>query len=613
MKGYPRSRFEIIDQTQIQEITTEYVASPVAVVMCAYTSDKGSEEWEEMYGLTDFTTRKGGLSFTKHGQAQLTVAEVLRNGGYVFGKRMVSSDATLANVTVKARTVVVDNVTYVYYYTSSATSVGNIEDAAESGYGTFNPDLDLEYQNDFPLFTVTAQGRGASSLFFRIVPEYATSKSANYIKYSFEVYENQELLETILFTMNPDIIIDNTAQSIQSKVNTISGQCRVKLFEDGLFAFVSKLAETANNGTDLIPISTLITMDFINGYDRRGSTPIGGIVTAAQSSAGSDIWTDSMPDDIEYPYNLSVAGGIPLVNGSYGRMGIAPVQNDNEYEKLLLGAYGKNTNSEQYDPVIYDLDANKLDCIFDCGYSTTVKNAIIDFVDFREDLVFLADLGTSNNTLDTILDAAYEINPSRYCAVYHNYFTIADPYTKKDIQVTMPFLLASRMAKHIADGVGRPFAGLANQIYFPEIIEGSVNYLPVEVPGEDQKQKLADAGINYISYYDGTPVMETMYMHTDEYTQLSYLHNIMAIQEIIKVIRTRCPKTRYTFLDGDDLEEYLSDADAVVKQYATNFKSIEIQYMADPKYESNNIFYATIVVQFKNFIQEEYFKIIAIS
>ena len=43
------------------------------------------------------------------------------------------------------------------------------------------------------------------------------------------------------------------------------------------------------------------------------------------------------------------------------------------------------------------------------------------------------------------------------------------------------------------------------------------------------------------------------------------------------------------------------------------FKSISIKYMADEYYESNNIFYAVLNVQFRNFIQEEYFRIIAIS
>ena len=51
----------------------------------------------------------------------------------------------------------------------------------------------------------------------------------------------------------------------------------------------------------------------------------------------------------------------------------------------------------------------------------------------------------------------------------------------------------------------------------------------------------------------------------------------------------------------------------IIREYSTNFKSITCEYMADEAYEQNNIFYAVLKVQFKNFIQEEYFKIIAIS
>ena len=175
----------------------------------------------------------------------------------------------------------------------------------------------------------------------------------------------------------------------------------------------------------------------------------------------------------------------------------------------------------------------------------------------------------------------------------------------------MPYNLVPNLIQHVANGVGRPFAGIANGVKFSNIIEGTVNFLPVIIPGNDQKQKLVDNNINYISYYDGVPVMETMYTNDDEYTQLSFLHNVMAVQEIIKLIRTNCPRTRYTFLDGDDLESYIEDAKAIIKQFSTNFKSIDMVYMADEKYEQNNIFYATIKVQFKNFVQEEYFKVIA--
>jgi Zn-finger nucleic acid-binding protein len=169
------------------------------------------------------------------------------------------------------------------------------------------------------------------------------------------------------------------------------------------------------------------------------------------------------------------------------------------------------------------------------------------------------------------------------------------------------------MVEHISKGVGRPFAGISNDITFPDIIDGSINFLPVEIPGIDQKQELVDNNINYISMYDGTPVMETMYVNAEDYTQLSFLHNIMGVQEVIKAIRTRCPRIRYTFLDGSDLETYIEDVQQIITQYSTNFKSITCEYMADEKYEQNNIFYAVLKVQFKNFDQEEYFKIIAIS
>ena len=612
-KGYPRTRFDIVDQTHVQEIQSEVAPNPTAVIMATYTSDKGSEDWEYMYGLTEFTNTKGGISFAKHGQAQLLVAEVLRSGGYVFGKRMVSSNATLGNATVKARVVVVDDVSYIYPYATSAVGAKSLEDAAEDGYGDFDPTDDEAV--DFPLFTITPSGRGVSHIYFRIVPEYSSSKTANSIKYSFEVYEDQEMLESIMFTMNPDIIIDNKAQSIQAKVNYNSVQCRCKMNEDAIYSLVRKLAKTATIGGEAVSIADMVNYDFINGLDRRGATSIDGIVASA-SDEDDDPWTANIPADIERVITLSDAAGIPLSNGSYGTMTSSPMSNPTEYTNLMLGAWNKapsSTYAEQFDPVIYDLDAYKPDAIIDCGFPVAVKNAIIDVCEFRGDVSFLADLGTTYKDIDSIIGAAEQIHSSRFCAVYHNFFNISNPFTKKDITVTMPYLLAKRLVKHISSGAGRPFAGFANNMSFPEIIKGTINYLPVNIPGDDQKQKLVDASINYLSLYDGTPVMETMYTNSDEYTQMSYLHNILAVQEVIKAIRSRCPRTRYTFLDGDDLEDYLKDADSIVKQFQTNFKSINIQYMADERYESNNIFYATLVVQFRNFVQEEYFKVIAIS
>lgn len=616
MKGYPKSRFDVINETQIQSIETSVTNTPTALFMHLYTSNKGTEEWELISGLEGFTKAKGGISFNKHGQPLLATAQALKSGAYVLGKRLVSEDAKLANTTVVARVVKVDTVSYLYLYTKSAINCGNFEDACIAGYGSFDPKA--ETIKDIPLFTVTAMGRGESLIFFRLNPEYTSSRNKNnsdYIKYSFEVLEDNETLEHIIVTMNPEIIIDGVAQAINPKIKSNSNQVRVKLYEDGVYTLVSKLAETAvdKDGKPISP-ANLINMDFINGYNRKGSEAIGGIVTIVQDDGTEDSeWKNNKPSDIENVYDLTSDIGIPLVNGSYGAMGISPITNTEEYKKMLLAALGKNTHSPLFDSVIYDLDAYKVDAIFDCGYDKEVKNAIIDLVDFRGDMVFLCDLGTTANSLSLIKEAVDEIRFSNYTAIYHNYFKIIDSFTKKEITVTMPYLLIDKLVQHISSGVGRPFAGISNNITFNNIIENSINFLPVEIPGVNQKQELVDLNINYLSMYDGIPVMETMYVNDSQYTQLSYLHNIMAIQEIIKIIRTRCPRTRYTFLDGSDLETYLADVQSIIKEYSTNFKSISCEYMADEKYEQNNIFYAVLKVQFKNFIQEEYFKIIAIA
>lgn len=622
MRSYPRTRFDIVNNTSVSQIETSTMSGTTSIMMAAYTSDKGSEDWELLFGLTDFTKRKGGLNFTKHGQAQFTVANLLKSGSYVLAKRMVSDDATLANVTVRARVVVVDNVSYVYLYTTTEATAKKFAEACKPAAVASLP----EGTTDYALFTIGAVGRGASAITFRLVPEYYASKASNYMKYSLEISENVEVIESIVCTFNPDAIENSIIQSIENKAKLQSGQIEAKVYEDQILEFTKKLAETASYMKEtadgsvktLYTPAELVNLDYINGYTKKEKA-IAGIVTkniandANTDSETKNLWDSNKPSDIAKTISLYDANGIKLLSGTNGAMGISPVENAAEYKKMLLATYGNNTSSNNFNPIIYDVERYKVDAIFDCNYDFDVKNAIVDLVDFRGDCVFLADLGIGLTDLDAIIEAAEKIKNSKYVAIYHNSFDIVDPFTKKQITVTMPYLLAPKLVDHINTGVGKAFAGMSNNLSFPEIIESSVNMIPIIIPGLDQKQELADHSINYISYYDDTAVMDTMWNNDDANTQLSYLHNIMAIQEIVKVIRTRCPRTRYTFLDGDDLEEYLTDANSVIKEYSTNFKSISITYMADEKYESNNIFYATIVVQFHNFVNEEYFKVIAID
>ena len=349
--------------------------------------------------------------------------------------------------------------------------------------------------------------------------------------------------------------------------------------------------------------------------NNRGKIKIGNVVTIADAAEDkSDLWSTNLPTDIsDKVIDLATATGIRLINGTYGTAGTEPLKNQDEYEKMLLASWGANTNSILFDPVIYDLDAYKIDATFDCDYPLSVKRQILNVADFRGDMMFFADLGKKFVDIESMIEFVKQIPFSRYISLYHNFFNIYDPYTRREITVTMPFLLAIKMVSHVESGVHRPFAGIANNLTFDGIIEDTINFLPYDIPGVNQKQMLVDNNINYINYYDGLAVMDTMYTNNEEHSQLSYLSNVMGVQEIIKRLRSECPKTRYTFVDGDDLETYIDDIKEIINEYSANYNTLTVTYMADEKYELNKIFYAVLVVKFREFFQEEFFKIIAIN
>lgn len=613
-RSYPKTRFELFDFTSIPMLPVDYVYDDTPVLMMAFTSDKGPEGWTMLKSFSEFNSLYGGIDFDKHGQSNLIIADFLRSGGYALVKRLVSNNATLANVTVHARVVVVDEVNYIYIYATSEANCYTRKEAEDAGFGKY--DYGDEDAYDFPLFTITTNGRFLSNMSFRMAPEYQYSRSTSCIRYSFEIIENNEILGTVVCSMNPEYMIETTQQSIESKINTGTGQIRCKLHEKGFYGFARLLSKTAMIDNELIDLTDIINYDLLNGTDKRGIAL--GNVVAFQPSASEEAnaeWVANRPDDISGTLvNLQYADGIPIINGSYGDLGPIPIENTNEYTKLLLGAWGKNQDSEQFDPVIYDLDAIKPACVFDAAYPVSVKNAIIDVADWRGDLMFFADFGkTGLTTLTEILEASDQLNKSRYCAMYGIYGDIYDSYSKKQITVTLPYLLATRFVAHAKAGIGRPFAGIVNNFTLPEFIDGTINFLPIVIPNLDQKQQLANACVNYVNYYDGVPVVETLYVNYPEYTQLSFLHNILNIQKVIRAIRSECPKIRYSFLDSDSLQEYMDDVNTVIRRYQGSFKSIDMQYMNDERYELNKIFYATITVSFFDFVQEEYFKIYAIN
>lgn len=609
----PRTRFEIIDQTAYQESASTIISIPL--FLQAFAAPKGPEDMI-VIDKNNCTKLFGDKpNFSKYGQALLQVYNIVNAGGKVLAKRVVASDATLANIGIfasivtesKQKTNEEGGLLYTDAVTGEETTIadGNepimisesklkftsksYEDKKDIKeiYAEFEKEFKLnDDENLFPLYLITDNGRGKSNKKFRISPNHKSSKRYNHCVYILEVIEGDDIVETLQFSGDNTYITKNYNQGLDSIITNYSNEIKCKSSAKGLDAFFTKLAEVTGLNEENVK-----NVDYLFGYDlKQNNLP--------------NITIDNTSEDA---VNLSYSFGLALQNGGNGSFGEYPIETE-EYEQQLLEFFDGTFSDD-----IYDLDNYKIDIICDANYPAKVKRAIEALVTYREDLFYFRDMGLGLTTLSDILAEAGELPNSKFFATYHLSYEVLDDYTRKPIEVTCTYELATLLVEHFRNGRNRPFAGQLYNIILDKCIPGTESFIPKVTPKYDQKEQLLDAGINYASYYDNVLVVETEVTSQDYTSQLSFINNVVSIQQIIKAVRTRCPKIRYSFIDGDDLDKYQNDVNEVLNEYSANFEQLKMVYVEDETMVQNKVYSADILVVFKNFIQEEYFKIYALD
>ena len=588
--------------------------------LSVFTSDKGPEDWTELKGKDWFTTYGNSISFAKHGQPLLQSAIAINAGARLLSKRLVASDACLANLSIvasmkKQYVDVYSNGSKIIYY-DPAKKVVNGDEGVELVETQINsivkyegisipdisendPELVFEAakaavgEDKYLLFTITDNGRGLSNKRFNIVPNYRLSKSKDYVEYSVTVSENGINLESMIFSAIPGLVVDGVAHTLQSVVKNNSKQICCYQNDEGLEAFITVLADNAG-----VTVEEIKAIDFLNGYNKKGMK------------------IDSINID-DSGLNLQNAFGHSLLNGNNGSFGECPIDPVNEAEYVKQAEYALGVDSTNvYDTLIYDLDRYKIELCVDANYPAGVKRAIETLATFREDFVFLRDMGLGLNSLEAIkLYNEETLVKNKFISTYCTSYDIIDPYSKKQIPVTIGYSLARLMVDHLNAGRILPACGIKHDMIIDEAIKGTLNFAPVVCPEPlgNQKEVMEEIAVNYATYIGEDLVIETEYTSQDMHTQFSFLNNILATQEVVRAIRSRCPVIRYSFIDGEDLERYKADIEDVIARYASNFKSITFDYVNDPVYVNNKIFYAAINVGFRDFIQTEWFKVTAIN
>ena len=649
------------DQSQINRtdalLNEDNVDRPI--FMTVVTADKGPEEWKHRVFGKDFYDYYGEApSFSIHGQPLLQAANIIDAGGYLTIRRVMPRDAQLATIgvyaelkytsiplvqngmivwqnnntgaqqlamsnpnpsnpsewtAVQTNEVTVDFKQINYQITSTTYADSPNDPAAYANllYTDYHSTGGVMSNNQtYALFMITDNGRGVSKKRFRISRDTTASKPVQYVRYFLEVMEGDKTLETLAFTMDPNIIEKDKNMSLKNVIYQQSKQLRCVFFDqeyEDMCENIASLLNWSSSTTSTTPLS-------LTPAELRRADPL----------FGTDFYGNAIPN-LVINTDLNNVFGIQLEGGSNGwtKNSIPtkfPLESD-QYIPKVQGAFNGTPDqaTEFIVPAddIFDFDNNRIDAVFDANYPNAVKRSIEDLANFREDFVYFRDMGIGLKNTESIKTADQLNYKSRYCATYVNSYDIYDPYTRKQISITVTYDLARLFVKHFINGRARPFCGIKYGVVIPQddFVPGSLNFTPKRTPSQDQRQIFDDLRINYLSFYDGTILaMNSEYTSQTEYTQLSWINNVLAVQQVIKAIRVLCPKIRYSFLDGEDLQRYKKDVnELIIDKYSGLFKTFTIEYVENSQYDSNKIIYAVLRVQFRNFIQTEIFKIIALQ
>ena len=436
----------------------------------------------------------------------------------------------------------------------------------------------------YPLIVATDIGRNSDCKAIRVAPDYDVSRSIGFMFYRVSEFENTTSEENITITMNPRVKYKNVSYAI----NKFSmGQLSLGAI-DGVFdAYVAKLAEAVG-----VTVDEMRMLDVINGTNCKG-VALHGIVID--------------PDSIDLSYDY----GITLQSGSNGTtFGDAPFSSE-AYGPAIAKVF-----KGEYTDEVFDVDVHKICAVCDANYPQVVKDAIQKFVDFREDCFYFRDLGLGLDTFDLIYSEADKQGSSRFTGNYMTSGQVVDPYSNRRIEVTMMYDFAPALVDHFVNGkASNPLAGEINGFVLDSFVKGTINYIPRTTPAVDQKDLLDDARINYATYYEyeGNLVVDSLYTSQKEYTQLSYINNVLAIQEVMREVRSACPKNRFKFTSGNDFTEYATEVNAVLDAFKNNFDSLKFTYLEDTTKEAQKIYYAAIEFTFNNWAQSEIFDLYALN
>lgn len=453
-------------------------ASGTTKLFAAYFSGKGVDRKTRRYSTPEeFIFFNGEPDMAKYGQQAYNVVNWLTNEGEVFGLRLTAEDATYANLVadIKVKSTV-EPVSGDDQYVIKPTVVA-VANAIESSVLTtimndpiVTPDVDGFASHK--IFALIPRGRGAeyASLGMRLIPFTSLADTYDFMLYELDIVEKvngaEMVRETFTVSLDPDArSTSRESMFIKDVVDRFSKYFTV-LFSEKAYDRLS----TSLGGVD----PKLVNI--VNNSSLFDNKTLAALITEA-SGNDSTVTYDATADN--------------LMGIHYLQKGSDGVVDANKMDQLLIKAF-----SGIVDPDVRNKKAMEIDAVLDSNESLAVKNAIADFAtDIRGDLMAFLDTNFTANYEQALQFRSTFPVSSRNVSIWTQDFVVYDEYTGRNIRVTLPYFLASKIVANDNDyGVGKPFVGPRRGVISGFVAEGGISWLP----NEPQKSELYMKQVNYV-------------------------------------------------------------------------------------------------------------------
>lgn len=229
-------------------------------------------------------------------------------------------------------------------------------------------------------------------------------------------------------------------------------------------------------------------------------------------------------------------------------------------DSLVAKAYTGQIDSDALDKKQYQFDV-----ILDGNCSPVVKNAMNEMASvIREDIFCMLDCSFQATAQQTVDYRTNVVNMSSFnTAIFAQDLRVDDEYTGREIKVTIPYILASKVPEtDIKYGIQYSFSGPRRGV-----ISGfnSINF----IPNEPWKETLYKKQINYIEKDPKRYNLGTQLTSQTVTSALSKINNVRALLRIRRDVEAMMDIYRDEFQDGDTY----SQAGNELNNYLVRWKS----------------------------------------